>query len=451
MSNATAITISADSAEPVSRPRTARSALTRCWLSAVTLTRRHAAVSQSLISIVDQAVVSGTSFLSVVILGRASAPEQLGHYYMTLTVVLVLVGLQEALVAAPYIVFGARRCGRELAEYTGSMWMQHAVLTVAGVGVVAVLASLAMQFPSGGLVYALWTVAAVIPWILFREGIRRFAFARLRSGIALAIDVAVCFVQLTALLALSYFGRLSVPTTFFTIGLANALAGIGWLLSKPERPIVSVSRLASDWWNNWEFARWTVMSYFMVDTIPFVMPWIIGLAAGPAATGIYGGSSTLVGVTNILIHGAGNFVRPKAAHAFATEGVSALKRFLLIVAAVYGTAVGAFCIVLFLTGDLVAVFVFGSEFRGTGWVLTLLSVNVLLGSIGFVASCGLWALGVPRSGMIADLAVLVITLLAAALLIGRYGPVGAATAVVLGSAVGATLKCVTFKLATRKF
>lgn len=417
--------------------------IARWWSGAVATAMGRGAMGQSLFSIADQAVVSGTSFLTAVIVGRATVPEDLGRYYLTLTIVLTLVGLQEALIAAPYMVFGARRRGRDLAKFTGSMWVQHLALTALGTLLVMILALLAPRLNADRLAPSLWAVAAIVPCILFREGIRRFSFARLRSSVSLAIDLAVCGIQFGLLLALWSIGRLSVPLVFVVMGVASGLACCGWLLSKPGWPLVSTNLLSEHWRENWAFSRWTVLSYFTVDTIPFMMPWLIGIAAGPAATGLYGGCATLLGVTNILVHGAGNYMRPKAAHAFVVDGVPALKSVLLLTGGVFVAAFGLLCLGFAATGDLLAVFVFGPEFRGTGWLLTLLAANVLVGSLGYVAGSGLWALGQPRASMIADACMLVATLVGAVLLIEPYGPVGAALAAVIGTTIGTAVKILT--------
>ena len=59
---------------------------------------RRALVSKLLqssgLSILDQALVSGTSFVTSVILGRCAGREDLGIYYLALSVILFVRGLQ---------------------------------------------------------------------------------------------------------------------------------------------------------------------------------------------------------------------------------------------------------------------------------------------------------------------------------------------------------------------
>jgi O-antigen/teichoic acid export membrane protein len=281
------------------------------------------------------------------------------------------------------------------------------------------------------------------PLMLLREGIRRLSFARLRLNTAIALDVTVSVLQLAGLASLWQLDRMSVSGVFSVMGSACALACLGWFIFTPEPPRFVRFRFIEDWKHNWVFARWAVLSWLTVDTVPFVMPWIVDLAAGTAATGLYGACGTLVGVTNILVVGTGNFLRPKSAQSFASGGVSALRHVLLVTGCLFAVVFGLFTLSMAVLGDWLAVFVYGEEFRG-GWaILTALAANVLAGSLGFIAASGLWAIGKPRASMIADACLLVTTIVAAILLVGPYGALGAALAALIGSIVGMVAKVFT--------
>src|SRR6476660_3937841 len=92
------------------------------------LEERYPSLSQSLLSIIDQAIVSGTSFLSAAIIGHLTTPDELGMYYLVLSIAIVGAAIQDATVSAPYLVYCKQRHGRELEEYSGSVWIQHFVL-----------------------------------------------------------------------------------------------------------------------------------------------------------------------------------------------------------------------------------------------------------------------------------------------------------------------------------
>ncbi len=408
--------------------------------------RRRPALLKAGLSIFDQAIYSGTSFVTAVIVGRSLSTSDLGVYYLTLTIVMVLFGIQDNVVAGPFAIYGARRRGRELAAYTGSMWAHHAGLTIlAMLGIIGLLglaiASGAIDFVSG-----LTVLIVAAPLMLLREGIRRLTFARLALPGAIVLDAAVSALQLGGLAALAYLGRLTVPNVFVVMGAACAIASLGWFVLTRERPRPEMTRVGEDWRHNWAFAKWAVLSWLTVDTVPFVMPWIVDLSAGKSATGLYGACGTLIGVTNILVVGTGNFLRPKAAQSFATGGVTALRFVLLTTGALFAVLFGLFTLCMVFAGDFLGGFVYGEAFRGTWPILAALAATVLTNSLGFTAVNGLWAVGRPRASLPADIVQMVITLVAAAILVGPYGALGAALTALTGSIAGTLTKITTLHL-----
>ena len=286
--------------------------------------RRNPSLEKAALSIFDQAVYSGTTFVTAVIVGRSTSPSELGIYYLTLTIVMVLFGVHDNVVSGPYTIFSARKRGLELAEYTGSMWAHHLVLTAVGMLAIVLMIGLSVATGAVDFMAGLWTLLLAGPLMLLREGIRRLSFARLRQSTAIALDITVSVLQIGGLASLWYLDRMSISGVFSVMGGACALASLGWFVLTPEPPRFVRYRFREDLRHNWAFAKWAVLSWLTVDTVPFVMPWIVDFAAGTAATGLYGACGTLVGVTNILVVGTGNFLRPKAAQAFSNGGVPAL-------------------------------------------------------------------------------------------------------------------------------
>jgi O-antigen/teichoic acid export membrane protein len=400
------------------------------------LLRRRPSLEKAALSVFNQAVYSGTSFLTAVIVGRSLSQSDLGIYYLTLTIVLIMFGVQENAVSGPYTILAARRHGRELAEYTGSMWAHHFALTFLGMLAIVAMIGVATARGSVDFTAGLWTLLIAGPPMLLRDGMRRLAFARLQLTTAIALDVTVSVLQLAGLALLWQLGLVSVAGVFGVMGAACAVACLGWLIFSPDPSRFVRSRFLGDWHHNWVFARWAVLSWLAVDTVPFVMPWIVDLAAGTAATGLYGACGTLVGVTNILVIGTGNFLRPKSAQSFASGGVPALRKVLVITGCLFAVVFGLFTVSMAVLGDWLAVLVYGESFRGAWTILTALAANVLVGSLGFVAANGLWAIGKPRASMFADALLMVATIVAAVLLVGSYGALGAALAALIGSIVG---------------
>jgi O-antigen/teichoic acid export membrane protein len=156
-----------------------------------------------------------------------------------------------------------------------------------------------------------------------------------------------------------------------------------------------------------------------------------------------GACATLVGVCNVFVGGLDSFLGPKAAHAFASQGVDALRHVLSTAAAVFIATLGAILLVFVISGDALAVFVYGGEYSGTGPILAVLALNILVNSMGVTAGNGLWAIDRPQANFAADACNLIVTLAVALCLVGPFGVLGGAIAMLVGTAVSAAVRLVT--------
>jgi O-antigen/teichoic acid export membrane protein len=405
--------------------------------------RRFPLASRGLLSIIDQAVYSGTSFATAVLIGRATSPDQLGIYYLMISIILAISGVQEQLVAAPYVVYSKRRQGRELAEYAGSMWAHNLVITiVAAAGLlIAIFVLSANGFSKS--VPGLLALLSAAPILLFRQWIRRFSLANLDVRSTILLDTAISIMQLGGLAALGYFGLLSLLRIFLVMGSSSGLACAGWYLwSRPRLQFVP-ARFLADWRHNWVFSKWALQTYVLGNSTPQLMVWLVSATIGAASTGIFGACSNLVGLSYVILCGVGNVLTPQAAHAYATGGVKELRRVLLIAGAFMALTTGGMCMVVLTTGDWLVVLAFGPHYYGTGAILFVLALASAMNALSIICGNGLWAIDQPRLNFVADVCCMVVTLVAAAILIASYGVLGAALASLAGATSAAILRAVT--------
>jgi O-antigen/teichoic acid export membrane protein len=396
--------------------------------------------SKGFLSIVDQAVVSGTSFATAAIIGRATFPDQLGLYYLLLTVVLVVLGIQDQVVALPYSVYSKRRQGIDLAEYAGSMWVHHAALTVLSAAGIAVAIVVTEAFDTSDIVPGLWVLLGAVPLFLLREGVRRFLFANLQVRTAITIDVAVAIMQLSGLCLLAYFDMLTLLSAYGVMAGAGAWACLGWYVldAKPVR--FSQRRVLPDFWQNWAMSKWAVGNYLVGNIAPFLMIWILSFVADNAAAGLLGACATLIGVSNIIVIGMANVLTPQAAHAFAVHGTSELRRVLIRTALPLTLALGAHCLLFVVAGNALASFVYGPLYDGCRPILVALAASTIFVGINTVSGNGLWAIDRPRANFVADVCGMSVSLITAAFFVVPFGALGAALATLMGTSSSALVR-----------
>lgn len=398
---------------------------------------------QGALSLFDQGIVSGTNFVTNVLLFRVLGETAFGWYVSLQNGLLLLRGFQDQLICAPHLLYAQRHRGEDLARYTGSMFLHQAVamIVVAIIwGIVCVSASFALLESNFTLPAAILMVAG--PAILSRDFARQISYGRLEIGGAVVLDSSIALVQFLGLGCLLLFGAVSLPAVFLVLGV-SALTGLAvWFFLKPLIEC-SAEDAAEHFVSNWTFSRWTLASHLLGSTMPLVMPWILAGMKGFSATGFLAACNTIVGVANMFVVGMCNYLCPRAAKAFADEGVSGLTRLLGLATALFGGVLGAFTLAAWLGGDWLASMIFGREIPGGGLLLTLLAAGVLANGIGMTAGNGLWAIERPQGNFAADGVQCLVTILATVLLVPTWGEAGSAMALLLGTASGTIVRWVT--------
>lgn len=425
----------------------------RNWWTATKRAVSAAKMSGGAIAVFDQAVVSGTNFATIVMVERLGSQESLGVYYLAFTIVVLARGVQGQLVSAPYGVLVHRRSRQDdLAEYAGSLLVHHLLLAATCVvGLLLLLGVLSVVGGPAGLTSVVWILLVATPLILLRDFVRGFCFAHLNPAGTLVVDVIVAAIQLGGLALLGAIGGVTAGAAYAITGGACAVASIAWFLSRNRHEFRwRVESIRRDWLSNWRFGRWALASYLVGSTSLQVLPWIIAFTHGAAATGVWAACMSLVGLANVFVQGMLNWLSPRAAHTYAKGGMVELRRILWIAAGTMIAALGAFLIVVGLSGDYLIVLVYGSLYAGTGMAFLLLTTSVLLMSVGAVAGNGLWAIGRPADNFAGDVSAILATLLAACVLIAPFGVLGAAIAASLGYAFGVTVRIYALRRAMRQ-
>jgi O-antigen/teichoic acid export membrane protein len=396
------------------------------------------------ISIFDQGVVSGTHFVTTVFIGRLCGQELLGVFYLAWSIVLLARGIQSQVVAAPYMVFCHRRQGDVLASYAGSSLVHQ--LGLVALGVLAVLIFVVCLLLGWGPVHALPVAAALLgamPLLMLRDFVRGLSLAHLELTAVVAVDFVVAVVQIGAICLLGWLGYLTVVAVYAVMAVACAIGFCGWLVFSRLRFRLDRDRWLPDWNRNWSFARWALAGHLVGCTSPTLVPWILTLVRGTTATGLFAACMTILGIANVLVGGLSNLAVPRAAEGYAQGGTGQLKRTILVTAAMFAVPCLGFCALVFAAGGPIAVLFYGAEFSGAGPVVVVLACWLLVNSLGIAAGSGLWAMERPAANLLADICVIVVTLLATLSLVGQFGALGAAWGMFLGTSIGMVVRWAT--------
>jgi O-antigen/teichoic acid export membrane protein len=396
-------------------------------------------------SLVDQASVSGTNWLTAAIVARLCSPGELGVYVLGYSVLLVVAEIQASLVSHPYTVFSSRLVGRANALYTGSSLAYQAVL--AGIAVLAVAVAALVSgkgWGPQGLSGVLAALAVVLPAALLREHVRRICFAKLYTGRALAVDGLASITQLSLLVLIAARHQLSARSAFWSVGVGSAVAVVMWLGVWRSEFAFDGRDARAGVKGVWSFGKWILGGNMASLLSQQLFPWFLAWTWGTAATGALAACTGLIAVSNPLVFGAGNLLGPMTAQACA-KGRTTL-RSVVVRATVFTGSIAAVCwILIALLGGKAVVAIYGEQYRGHGWSLTVLALGSAVSAAFLAAGFGTWALGRSDVNCLINVGALAGTLTLGLWLVRAFGLPGVGYGLLVANAFAAIGRWVAFE------
>lgn len=396
---------------------------------------RSIAGSNSSLAIIDQSVVSGTRFLTSILIGRVCGREELGIYALVFTLFLVFICVQESMVTTPYVVFMNRLKGRRRRTFAGS---------VLSLCFVVGFASMLIVF--GGTLM-LWTtlgptqwmptslmMAAMLPFILLWHLARSFSIAHLQLGRTLLLDIMTSALQIGLIACLIWNEAFSSSAGYLAIGAGCAVTGIAWLLVFWKKFRIRQDQLLADWRRSYSFGRWVLAGQVMGTIQGYLPIWVLAVALGTAATGVFSACESIVLISNPVILAIANLYGATTARAFAQGGYLAVRQNVRKALWYCSAAMLLLCLLAFGLGDMLVTLLYGGEFSGNGLMIGTISLAAPFWAVGAILGVALRSVDRPKFDFQASLLGAVVTLLGSALTVSFGGVMAVAISLVLGSA-----------------
>ena len=417
----------------------AAAALRRAWRA-----RTGPFARQGSLSMADQMLVSATSFLAGLLLARHAPPSEFGAYALASSVLLLLAGLQSALVTTPLTILAAPLRGMALRRNVSTIAAASLAFGVA-VGVAAAVGAAAVNWlaPASGLSPVLLAMAVATPFVMCQELCRRVLFMRLLPGRVLANDLLYCSLQIGLLLLLlrhdSVHPRAERLLTGQMVFLAMAVAAAAgtllgaWqirkLFTRALTGAVTVLR------QTWALGKWGLGAQLGQIMSVHANRFIAAAFAGTAGVALLEAPRLLVSPLHIIGTGAGNLMLPNATRRFARGGMPAMLRFLTPVGIVWAAVFVGYSALVAVAAPFWLDLFFGGKYAEGRWILVVwCAVHALIG-LRMLPSTSLRATRNLRQTMVASVASGLVVVVASLWLCATLGPGGAAVAKLAGEIV----------------
>ena len=393
---------------------------------------RKSLLSCSLVSLMDQVVVSGCTFFTMYLVSGKCSKAEVGAFALAATIVNFIRTVQERAIAAPYLAF-AFKPGFHRNSFRGSSFVHQGIfaITVASIAV-AVLAfewGLGFSNPSLALVASL---ALTIPLLMVRDQIRAISAANFEFGTQLVLDIGIGVIQFGGLFCLAWSNQFSIASAYVAMGLACLIPSVIWLWLHRRMLEIDRTKIVSDWRHNWLYSRWLVGARVLGIFGYLVVPWMVAYFLDKSATGAFAVCSSLVGVSLMFVTGLNNFFQPRTIREFHRSGVVGLRLSLIESIVIVSGVLVVISLGLAFFGNVLLGLVFGSGYGTYGHIAFLLSLSTLSVSFSVMFGNGLAALGNSRNYFWGEFACCAVSVGSAVILIPLWGLAGAAQSLIFG-------------------
>jgi O-antigen/teichoic acid export membrane protein len=406
----------------------------------------HPGFCHAPLSLIDQAIVSGTSFLTTLLIGRICGSEELGIYSLAFTIIVLITNLQSAVFTAPYTIYANKLTGSIRHQYAGSVLVHCVMLMILSSASVASLAvGLSAFWPGNPYLGVVWILAGALPLLLLREFVRRFAFAHLRISVVLVTDIVASAIQLFGLWYLIQIDQFTTVNIYLVIGTSCAIAAGGAMAFLRDGISIRVNNVFHELKRSWLLGRWLAATRLMAILQVYTVHWLLASFLGSGATGVYAASMTLLLAANPFVIGIGNLLEPQAARAMADGGTRQLRKVVWRATKILGGIMGLYSgLLVIVGGGLVSFMYAGPEFDHQGPTVAILALAALIHAWETGPIHGLRVLERPDLSFRASLLSLSVTLTLALLLVPTFGTFGGACAVLAGDTAAATVRWVAY-------
>lgn len=372
----------------------------------------------------DRTVVSGTWFFTALLIARYSDASQLGVYAVGVSLLALLVALQDSLIFQPYTTERNRPQETPVGAFLILSLLLSAgsalALTIGGWGFLE-------WYGSSEMALMAFAIAGAVPFVLTREFARWTAFARPERGRAMLLEFAAAMTQLSALGWLGLSGRMSAISACAALGGASAIPVAGWLYCNRAELAVRMQHVPTVFKQAWPLGKWLLVAGITVQVQKDITYWVAMLFAGAAMTGVYAACMSIVGFVNPLISSLNSVLTPKLALAWKSDGGPGLWREAVRNTMLIASLTLPLTLAILAVGEVVMPFLYaGTEYEGQNYTLAVLALAVFSGALIMPASIALTTIERPRAIVTTGMVGAVLTVILASFLMKQWGLFGAA-------------------------
>ncbi len=338
----------------------------------MTFTTKHI-FSRANLAFVDQAFVSGMNFLTGLALARFLGLEGYGQYVLVYGVTLFFSTLQISLIVSPMMVRGAAIEESLKERYFSVVTIQQFLFSVLS-AVVIIIAGLIARSMFGFHEFERFLVPLALATAVFliQDYYRRYFFVVKKPVFAFINDIVSYGIQFTLVLFFGISKNIDTAYALWFMVFAFFLAAfVAFMQSgrKMTSGLGNRSYFVEVFRESYHFGKWLLGANTMYWGQAQIVNYFVVGAISVATVGALNACKNVLGILNIFFLGLQNILLPDASRVYKDSGTKGLRRYLGQVAVLGGIITIAVALVAGIWNEYWMRLLYGSAYRGYGWIV----------------------------------------------------------------------------------
>jgi O-antigen/teichoic acid export membrane protein len=284
--------------------------------------------SRRTLTLVDQVIVSGSNFITGIILVRGLGLIEFGRFTIAYAILLLANSIQLSFISSPMITLGALCASPEERRHfvRGIFGVQMIFCAIASaLAVVGALVYVAIRGHSGAADFILPFASAVVAFLM-QDWLRRYYFTVGKSSASLWNDAISYVGQVIILCSLSWSHRLTLNTALWSIAVTS---GAAFAIGAGLERLGCTRAETTEAWRRSHAISIDLGIANQLQWLVYQGAMLIGAGVvGPQAAGGVRATQNIVGPINVAYQAMENIVPLRAAEEMKRGGIDRVSAFL---------------------------------------------------------------------------------------------------------------------------
>ena len=392
----------------------------------------------SMISTVDQGMLSAFNFLISVILIKTIPKEEYGYYAIAFSVCLFLVSLQSAVVNTPLAVLLVSKTRKERHRYQSALLCGQflGMLPICLLSIVLIYSVMSLWWNAVQQTIAL-AVSLAAFGLLYREYLRALFFAKHSPLKVLQLDGLYILGCGLMLMLLYHLMPVRAAGMIGISGIAGIIASL--ICSKKQNFSIVPDNIIESYTQNWKYGRWALLGVVVTHIESYSYLYIIGALIGSSSVAEVNASRLLIMPLAFIAMGWGKVVIPHGAKLREQGKIKQFYHQQILASIIFVAGLGVYQLVLLAFSDTLLRVVLSEEYKSAFAYVIYWGGLQAIGFVALNALNGLLVLKAFKGVSLINIVTMVITVLANLWLIPFFGIRGSLCAMILGGGISAVI------------